>query len=352
MFRMIEFLFATVVLLFAQAPPSSYDTAKTAAVKTCDAIDANEYQTGLALNPDGYRSYYGRSQCFQNTAEQFRDRTLCDRVRQRRALLSSSWGYSPGNCRTLVGEAVDADRKEIEEIKRQYLAGSMVLGDFRIERNGNGRDYDVIPSFEGADGHGYMIAIEILPPGGKPVAVHTERLLRGSAKRAPAVHPAAGNQGSLSRVRAGSFVSGARDGHVHPAGRWRLAIHERRISGNRLSSARANAHGDAGDSILSMPAPSPKPQPKPQVDPRAVRRPSSRPSAGLRSFVQRSPAAATFRGSFWRSRRNLEPAQSIARTAADAAACSPSWPCAAARPTWIQNKYGAFVLMASSTAAR
>lgn len=173
MFRMIEFLFATAMLLFAQAPPSSYDTAKTAAVKTCDAIDANEYQTGLALNPDGYRSYYRRSQCFQNTAEQFRDRTLCDRVRQRRALLSSSWGYSPGNCRTLVGEAVDADRKEIEEIKRQYLAGSMVLGDFRIERNGNGRDYDVIPSFEGADGHGYMIAIEILPPGGKPVAVHT-----------------------------------------------------------------------------------------------------------------------------------------------------------------------------------
>ena len=47
------------------------------------------------------------------------------------------------------------------------------MRDFRIERNGNGRDYDVMPSFKGADGHGYMIAIEILPPGGRPVAVHT-----------------------------------------------------------------------------------------------------------------------------------------------------------------------------------
>ena len=170
---MREFVLATAVLLIAQTPPSTYDTAKAAAVRTCDAIDADEYQTGLAFNPDGYRSYYRRSQCFQTTAVQFRDQTLCDRVRQRRALLSSSWGYSPGNCRTLVGQAVEADRKEIGEIRRRYLAASMVLRDFRIERNGNGRDYDVMPSFEGADGHGYMITIEIVPPGGRPVAVHT-----------------------------------------------------------------------------------------------------------------------------------------------------------------------------------
>ena len=170
----IDILLVMVVLLTAQTTPSTYDTAKAAAIKTCDAIDANAYQTGLAFNPDGYRSYYMRSQCLQKAAEEFRDRTLCDRVRQRRALLSSSWGYSPGNCRTLVGQAVDADRKEIEEIRRRYLASSMVLGDFRIERNGNGRDYDVFPSFEGADGHGYIIAIEIVPPGGRPVAVHTD----------------------------------------------------------------------------------------------------------------------------------------------------------------------------------
>jgi hypothetical protein len=170
---LIEILLATVVLSAAQASPSVYDTARAAAVKACEAIDASQYQSGLAFNPDGYRSYYLRSQCLQKTAEQFRDPTLCDRVRQRRALLSSSWGYSPGNCRTLVKQAVDADRREIEEIKRGYLAGSMVLRDFRIERNGNGRDYDVIPSFEGAEGHGYTITMEIVPAGGKPVVVFT-----------------------------------------------------------------------------------------------------------------------------------------------------------------------------------
>jgi len=170
----IEFLFATLVLPVAQASAPAYEIAEAAAVRTCEAINVNESRTGLAFNPDGYRSYYVRSECFQKTAVHFRDPTLCDRVRQRRALLSSSWGYSPGNCRKLVGRAVDADRTEIEEIRRRYLAGSMVLRDFRIERNGNGRDYDVIPLFEGADGHGYTIAIEIVAPGGRPIAVHAD----------------------------------------------------------------------------------------------------------------------------------------------------------------------------------
>jgi hypothetical protein len=170
--RLLGFFVATVVLPIAQGAPA-YDTARASAVKTCEAIDAGAYQTGLAFNPDGYRSYYLRSECYQRTAVEFRDLPLCNRVRQRRALLSSSWGYSPGNCRTLVGRAIDADRTEIEAMRRRYAAGSMVLRDFRIDRNGNGRDYDVIPSFEGADGHGYTIAIEIVPPGRGSIVVHT-----------------------------------------------------------------------------------------------------------------------------------------------------------------------------------
>lgn len=159
-------------LPFAQTASPTYDAARAAAVKACEAISAKDYQTGLAFNPDGYRSYYVRSECLQRTAIQFRDLALCDGVRQRRALLSSSWGYSPANCRTLVGRAVDADRVEVQEIRRRYLAGSMVLRDFRVERNGNGRDYDVIPSFTGTEGHGYTIALEIVPTSGPPIAVH------------------------------------------------------------------------------------------------------------------------------------------------------------------------------------
>jgi hypothetical protein len=166
------FVVTATALPLGQTASPSYDTARVAAVKACEAISAKDYQSGLAFNPDGYRSYYVRAECLQRTAVQFRDLALCDGVKQRRALLWSSWGYSPANCRTLVGRAVDADRAEIEEARRRYLAGSMVLRDFRIERNGNGRDYDVMPSFTGTEGHGYTIAIEIIPTGGSPIAVH------------------------------------------------------------------------------------------------------------------------------------------------------------------------------------
>lgn len=167
-------LLVALVPSMEQAPVPAYDTMRAAAIATCDAIDESAYQTGLAFNPDGYRSYYVRSECLQRTAVQFRDVTLCDRVRQRRAIFSSSWGYSPANCRTLVARAVEADRTEIAEIRRRYTSGAMRLRDVRIERNGNGRDYDVVPVFEGTAGDGYTITIEISPPGGRPVVVHTD----------------------------------------------------------------------------------------------------------------------------------------------------------------------------------
>jgi len=154
--------------------PASYDAARAAAIAACEAIDKDAYQSGLALNPAGYRSYYVQSECLQRAAVRFRDLTLCDRVRQRRSLFSSSWGYSPANCRTLVTQGADADRRELEEIKRQYLAGgAMALRDFRLVRNGNGRDYEVLPAFEGVNGHGYMITVEIVAEDGKAVAIHS-----------------------------------------------------------------------------------------------------------------------------------------------------------------------------------
>lgn len=160
-------------ILSLSPPVPDYGAARAAALKTCEAINPADYQSGLAFNPDGYRSYYVRSECVQKAAVYFRDASLCDSVRQRRALLSSSWGYSPGNCRKLVAQAVDADRKEMEELRRQYLAGPMVLGDVTIQRNGNGRDYDVVPSFTGTNGHGYTIAIEIVTARGA-LPIHSD----------------------------------------------------------------------------------------------------------------------------------------------------------------------------------
>jgi len=164
---------AAIVFVIAQTSPPTYGTARAAALKTCEAIDANASQSALAFNPDGYRSYYVQSECLQRAAVQFRDVTLCDRVKERRTVLWSSWGYSPVNCRTLVGQGVDADRKETGEVRRRYLASGMVLRDFRLARNGNGRDYDLTPAFDGSDGHGYTITIEIMAAGGRPAAIHT-----------------------------------------------------------------------------------------------------------------------------------------------------------------------------------
>ena len=148
----------------ASARAASYDELRSAAVAGCQAIDPAEYQTGLLFNPEGYRSFYVRSECFQRTAIQFRDDALCAEVRRRFSLLSSSWGYSRARCRELVAEGAATDRTTLEAIKRRYAEGAVVLRDFRVERNGNGRDFDVISSFAGEYGHGHVLTLEILPP--------------------------------------------------------------------------------------------------------------------------------------------------------------------------------------------
>jgi len=139
-----------------------YDALRAAAVSKCQAVDAGEYQTGLFFNPEGYRSYYARSLCYQNAAIMFRDIELCVRVRQRRALFSSSWGYSGSNCRKLVSEGIAKDREALDRMKQDYEQGHVQLANFRIERDGNGRDIDIIPEFSGSGAHVYELRFEIL----------------------------------------------------------------------------------------------------------------------------------------------------------------------------------------------
>jgi len=153
---------------------ASYDEMRTAAVARCEAIDPSAAQSGLAFNPDGYRSYYVRSDCFQSRAVEFRDERLCEQVKERRSLLWSSWGYSSSRCRELVAQGIAADRAALEEIKRQYREGAMTIRDFRVARNGNGRDFDILPTFEGRYQHGYVVTFEILPErNGAPALLYS-----------------------------------------------------------------------------------------------------------------------------------------------------------------------------------
>jgi hypothetical protein len=162
-------LFATTGL----AADGDYATRRAAVVKKCQAIEPSASQSGLFFNPDGYRSFYVRSQCFQDAAVQFRDATLCADVRQRRALLSSSWGYTAARCRMLVSEGVSSDRRELEGIARRYVTAGITLRDFRVERNGNGRDVDIIPVFAGTYGHAYTLSLEIVRLDAPPVLLHS-----------------------------------------------------------------------------------------------------------------------------------------------------------------------------------
>lgn len=154
----------------------TYGELRSAGVKRCEAINGADYQSGLALNPDGYRSYYVRSECFQRIAVEFRDQPLCSQVKERWSLLSSSWGYSKGNCQKLVREGIASDRKILEDRKNRYLQSAVRLMDFRIEANGNGRDFNIVPAFTGEAGGGYWLRFELLltAPLAQTVLVHSD----------------------------------------------------------------------------------------------------------------------------------------------------------------------------------
>lgn len=164
------------LVLFGPSDAVAFDYAEwhSKAITACEAIDPSESQSGLLFNPDGYRSFYVRSKCFQEAAVTFRDAALCAQVRERRSLLSSSWGYNAARCRQLVADGTAKDRAALEDMKTAYAAGGVKLRDFRVERNGNGRDIDIIPAFTGTYAHGYTLTFEIVPDtAGAATLLHT-----------------------------------------------------------------------------------------------------------------------------------------------------------------------------------
>lgn len=153
---------------------NDYAARKAAALKKCEAISPTESQSGLLFNPDGYRSYYVQSQCLQEAAVQFRDLSTCGRVRQRWSLFSSSWGISTVQCRKLVSNGVAADTAELEKERSLYAGHPIRLRSFRVERNGNGRDFDFIPEFSEGSAHGYTLVLEIIDARPQPILLHSD----------------------------------------------------------------------------------------------------------------------------------------------------------------------------------
>ncbi len=170
-------VFPIVLCLIAVAAGAGTDyiALREASVRRCEGIDPAKYQSGLLFNPEGYRSYYERSQCLQSAAVLFRDESMCEQVRRRSSLFFSSWGVSPEQCHKLVAEGVTADRATLEQMKRLYASDPIRLRDLHVERNGNGRDFDFIPVFSGSYAHGYTLTFEIMQAGSAdtPVLLHS-----------------------------------------------------------------------------------------------------------------------------------------------------------------------------------
>lgn len=151
---------------------NDYDIRHKSAINRCAAISPDEYQSGLFFNPDGFRSYYDRSNCFQKAAEAFRDAGLCKEVKRRWSLFSSSWGISSSRCLELVAEATRRDHAKIDSIRKQYAAKHVTLTDFEVHRNGNRRDFDIVPVFSGTAPQSYALSFEIVPQLGEPVIIY------------------------------------------------------------------------------------------------------------------------------------------------------------------------------------
>ncbi|MGI9308454.1 MAG: hypothetical protein ACR2P6_04260 [Gammaproteobacteria bacterium] len=150
---------------------TTYQELRDRALEDCAAIDPDEYQTGLALNPEGYRSYYKQSACLQRAAVAFRDEWLCKQVRRRYALFSSSWGYSKANCLDLVARELEEDRLELTALRERYSSGPVKLVELRVEPNGNGRDFDFIPRFADGFEHGYQLELLLTEKSGTRHAI-------------------------------------------------------------------------------------------------------------------------------------------------------------------------------------
>jgi len=58
-------------------------------------------------------------------------------------------------------------------MKRLYAAGAMTLRDFRVERNGNGRDFDIVPVLTGSYAHAYQLTFELLDAGAEPIVLYS-----------------------------------------------------------------------------------------------------------------------------------------------------------------------------------
>lgn len=74
----------------------------------------------------------------------------------------SSWDISTRQCRKEAEAGLGKNRAEIRALRTDYEQGRIALVEFTVERNGNGRDFDIIPSFQGTAPQSYTLSFSLV----------------------------------------------------------------------------------------------------------------------------------------------------------------------------------------------
>jgi hypothetical protein len=180
----------------------------------CMAIPPRKAASWLLFNPTGMQTYYALARCLQEAAVQLRAPALCSGVRERKAWFLDGSAYSPSACLAAVRH-----RKQRDASAAKNLHAPQALQRVWIERNDNGRDFDVHLLTSGGAGGGLHLRLSLLD------AVGIEHVLRDGTQ------PMDDKPGELNLLLPAADLRRAWRESSH-AGPIRLRARLQRIPGN------------------------------------------------------------------------------------------------------------------------
>lgn len=170
----IAFIATTLAANVATADP--LDAIAAGALARCEAISADRGTTAMIFNPRDRQVAWERSECLQALAVQSRDERLCGRVVERRSWVFDGSGVSPEACRRALEARRELDREEAARIRDLHRPV-----DVAIERNGNGRDFDLRVSTRGSYAHRYRLEVFLIGASGSVTLMSIDQPLGSGA---------------------------------------------------------------------------------------------------------------------------------------------------------------------------
>lgn len=150
---------------------------KQAQIESCEAIPNSDASTWLIFNPSDMQTMNHRSRCFQSLAIAERDVSLCQRVVEKKSFFLDGSGISPERCRERVARRKAKDRQEFMQKDFTELHRLTTL---TFQRNGNGRDFDLIIETVGEMAGKYQLIVYLTFPNGRQITVLDDKTSYGT----------------------------------------------------------------------------------------------------------------------------------------------------------------------------